>query len=145
MATTATNGDTSVTKVDSKHSPKGSMGQKYLASGVNLAMRLWENEEPGDSKPARKRDYETVGYVIEGRAELHLENQVLLLEPGVPGSFPRAPRIRTRYWNPSPRSRRQRLPRLCMVAMKHDGNLPMRKIVAALTIHVRRQHKYQVF
>ena len=82
MATTVTKGDTSVTKVDSKHSPKGSMGQKYLASGVNLAMRLWENEEPGDSKSAKQRDYETVGYVIEGRAELHLENQVLLLEPG---------------------------------------------------------------
>jgi quercetin dioxygenase-like cupin family protein len=82
MAVTTTTGNTSVTKVDSKHSPKGSMGQKYLASGVNLAMRLWETEEPGDSKPATRRDYETVGYVIEGRAELHLENQIVLLEPG---------------------------------------------------------------
>jgi quercetin dioxygenase-like cupin family protein len=82
MTTTATKADTSVTKVDSRHSPKGSMGQKYLASGVNLAMRLWECEEPGDSKPATRRDYETVGYVIEGRAELHLENQIVQLEPG---------------------------------------------------------------
>jgi quercetin dioxygenase-like cupin family protein len=82
MAATITKGDTSVTKVDSKHSPKGSMGQKYLAAGVNLAMRLWEGEQPGDAKPARQRDYETVGYVIEGRAELHLENQIVQLEPG---------------------------------------------------------------
>ena len=34
--------DTTVKKIDSKHSPKGEMGQKYLASGTSLAMRLWE-------------------------------------------------------------------------------------------------------
>lgn len=75
-------GDTTATKVDSDYSPKGEMGQKYLASGVNLAMRLWENQEPNDDKEPRSRDYETVGYVIEGRAELHLEGQVLTLEKG---------------------------------------------------------------
>ena len=75
-------GDTTVTKVDSKNSPHGEMGQKYLASGVSVAMRLWENEEPTDGKPARTRDYETVGYVIRGKAELHLEGQVLTLEKG---------------------------------------------------------------
>lgn len=75
-------GDTSVVKVESESSPHGDMGQKYLASGVNVAMRLWENEEPGDGKETRKRDYETVGYVIKGRAELHLEGQMVLLEKG---------------------------------------------------------------
>jgi quercetin dioxygenase-like cupin family protein len=74
-------GDTSVIKVMSKNSPTGEMGQKYLASGVSLAMRLWENVEPGDEK-AHKRDYETVGYVISGKAELHLEGQMVLLEKG---------------------------------------------------------------
>ena len=29
-----------------------------------------------------QRDYETVGYVINGRAELHLEGQKVVLEPG---------------------------------------------------------------
>jgi quercetin dioxygenase-like cupin family protein len=29
-----------------------------------------------------QREYETVGYVISGRAELHLEGQMVLLEPG---------------------------------------------------------------
>ena len=58
------------------------MGQKYLASGKSLAMRLWENEPPVDDKPMTHRDYETVGYVISGRAELHLEGQMVLLEPG---------------------------------------------------------------
>jgi quercetin dioxygenase-like cupin family protein len=74
--------DTSVTKVDSKHSPMGEMGQKYLASGVSVAMRLWASEGPGEPKPARRREYETVGYVIGGVAELHLEGQVVRLEPG---------------------------------------------------------------
>ena len=74
--------DTSVKKVDSAYSPKGEMGQKYLASGKSLSMRLWEDEQPGEGKPLTQRDYETVGYVIKGRAELHLENQMVLLEPG---------------------------------------------------------------
>ncbi|MBD2359154.1 cupin domain-containing protein [Tolypothrix sp. FACHB-123] len=74
--------DTSVKKVDSTHSPKGKLGQKYLASGKTVAMRLWENEQPSEDKPPTSRDYETVGYVINGRAELHLEGQTILLEPG---------------------------------------------------------------
>jgi quercetin dioxygenase-like cupin family protein len=75
-------GDTSAQKVMSESSPTGEMGQKYLASGVNVAMRLWENEAPNDDKETRSRDYETVGYVIEGKAELHLEGQKLILEKG---------------------------------------------------------------
>lgn len=75
-------GDSTATKVDSEYSPEGAMGQKYLASGKALAMRLWENEQPNDDKETRVRDYETVGYVISGKAELHLESQVLTLEAG---------------------------------------------------------------
>ncbi|MGJ3245473.1 MAG: cupin domain-containing protein [Elainellaceae cyanobacterium] len=74
--------DTSVKKVSSAYSPMGEMGQKYLAAGTNLSMRMWENEQPAEPKPATRRDYETVGYVIQGRAELHLEGQTVLLEPG---------------------------------------------------------------
>jgi quercetin dioxygenase-like cupin family protein len=74
--------DTTIIKVQSAHSPTGAMGQKYLASGKNVAMRLWENEQPSDAKEPTARDYETVGYVISGRAELHLEGQMVLLEPG---------------------------------------------------------------
>ena len=75
-------GSTTVTKVDSSDSPKGKMGQKYLASGKSIAMRLWENEQPTDDKEPRTRDYETVGYVISGRAELEIEGQTVKLEPG---------------------------------------------------------------
>ena len=74
--------DTSVKKVDSSHSPKGAMGQKYLASGKTVSMRLWEDQQPDEAKPPAAREYETVGYVIKGRAELHLEGQMVLLEPG---------------------------------------------------------------
>ena len=74
--------ETSVHKVNAASSPKGAMGQKYLACGVTIAMRLWENIEPGKDDAPRERAYETVGYVISGRAELHLGEQKLVLEPG---------------------------------------------------------------
>ncbi|UOQ55150.1 cupin domain-containing protein [Hymenobacter cellulosivorans] len=74
--------DTSITKIDSRFSPKGKDGEKYLASGIHVAMRLWENEEPSDAKEAVTRPYETVGYVISGKAELHIEGQMVLLEAG---------------------------------------------------------------
>lgn len=74
--------DTSVTKINSRFSPTGDMGQKYLASGIGVAMRLWQEAPPAEAKEPSKRDYETVGYVISGRAELRTEGQMVLLEPG---------------------------------------------------------------
>ena len=74
--------DKSVKKVSSDYSPRGEMGQKYLASGKTVSMRLWEDQPSGVSKPPTQREYETVGYVIKGRAELQLEGQLVLLEPG---------------------------------------------------------------
>lgn len=74
--------DTTIIKVSAQTSPKGKMGQKYLAIGKSVSMRLWENEPPGEPKSETQRSYETVGYVIQGRAELHLEGQMVLLEPG---------------------------------------------------------------
>lgn len=73
--------DTSVTKVAQAHSPHGTLGQKYLALGKRLSMRLWE-EPPGKPDSPHHREYETVGYVISGKAELTLEGQKLLLAPG---------------------------------------------------------------
>ena len=60
--------DTTVKKVESGSSPRGEMGQKYLVAGKRVSMRLWV-QEPGDKiKSSTKRAYETVGYVIAGRA-----------------------------------------------------------------------------
>ena len=48
--------DTSIIKINSRLSPRGGKGQKYLATGISMAMRLWD-------------------------AELHIEGQMVLLEP----------------------------------------------------------------
>ncbi len=74
--------DTTVTKIDSAHSPKGPDGEKYLASGKSVAMRMWENEKPTKGKEASSRSYEVVGFVLKGRAELTIEGQTVVLEAG---------------------------------------------------------------
>ncbi len=74
--------DTTIQKVSSEASPKGPEGQVYLVSGKRVSMRMWRNEGPTNSAPARRRDYETVGFVVSGRAELVLEGQTIRLEPG---------------------------------------------------------------
>ncbi len=81
--------DTTVMKVSSAYSPRGSAGQKYLASGKGISMRLWEKEPTGAPKPITRRDYETVGYVIAGVAELEIEGQMVRLEPGDSWVVPR--------------------------------------------------------
>ncbi len=73
--------DTTVKKVDSSHSPSGEMGQTYLVSGKRVSMRLWE-EGPTDGMKPHTRPYETVGYALEGKAELHLGNQKVILNAG---------------------------------------------------------------
>lgn len=57
-------------------------------------MRLWEDEEPGKAKPMTRRDYETAGFVITGRAELEIEGQRLILEPGDSWIVPKGARHR---------------------------------------------------
>jgi mannose-6-phosphate isomerase-like protein (cupin superfamily) len=92
--------DTSVTKVDSNYSPEGAMGQVYLASGVTLGMRLWRDEPPHPPGRAVRRDYEVVGYVLEGRAELELEQQKVLLTKGDSYVIPRGAEHRYRILEP---------------------------------------------
>jgi mannose-6-phosphate isomerase-like protein (cupin superfamily) len=75
-------GDTTVTKIDSSHSPRGPQGEKYLASGLRVSMRLWEEEPDSGEREDVVRDYEVVGFVLEGRAELHTEDQLVKLGPG---------------------------------------------------------------
>jgi len=69
--------DTTIKKVDSKHSPTGDMGQTYLASGVSVAMRLWQREQTDQDKTTHSRPYETVGYVI-----VHIGEQTAVLNKG---------------------------------------------------------------
>lgn len=74
--------DTTIKKVESKSSPRGEMGQKYLVAGKRVSMRLWVLEPGGELKAATNREYETVGYAISGRARLDLEGQTLNLMAG---------------------------------------------------------------
>ena len=93
-------GDSSVHKVQSSSSPVGAMGQKYLATGVAISMRLWDEVPPGEAKPERARPYETVGFVIRGRAELILEGQTLRLEPGDSWTVAKGARHTYRFLEP---------------------------------------------
>lgn len=89
--------ETTVKKVHAPTSPTGELGQKYLVDGKSVSMRLWEAEEPGNPRPEVTREYETVGYSIGGRAELHLAGQLIVLGPGdswlVPKGAPHTYRI----------------------------------------------------
>lgn len=92
-------GDTTVMKIDSRFSPRGPMGQTYLAAGVRTAMRLWR-EQPGEPKEPVARDYETVGFVLRGRAELISEGQTVLLRTGDSWVVPRGARHTYRIIEP---------------------------------------------
>ncbi len=71
-----------VSKVEAAEVEAGEMGQRYLAAGSRVAMRLWAAQQPSEGKPEAARDYETVGYVVLGRARLRAGDQTLELEPG---------------------------------------------------------------
>jgi quercetin dioxygenase-like cupin family protein len=59
------------------------MGQQLLAGGERVAMRYWKDHETGrEPKRPRTRPYETVGLVLEGKAELILDCETVTLEPG---------------------------------------------------------------
>ena len=62
--------DSTIKKVEAASSPRGEMGQKYLVAGKRVSMRLWALEPGSKVEAATSREYETVGYVISGRAKL---------------------------------------------------------------------------
>lgn len=73
---------TSAHKIDSAAAPRGEHGQIVLARGQSIAMRAWQNEAPGEPKAPTTRAYDTVGYVLAGRAELHCGGEILSLAAG---------------------------------------------------------------
>jgi mannose-6-phosphate isomerase-like protein (cupin superfamily) len=77
-----------VSKVGAADVHAGQMGQRNLAAGSRVAMRLWAAEEPTEGKPEAAREYETVGYVVTGRARLRAGDQALDLGPGDSGVVP---------------------------------------------------------
>jgi quercetin dioxygenase-like cupin family protein len=71
-----------VSKVGAADVQAGQMGQRNLAAGSRVAMRLWAAEEPTEGRPEAAREYETVGYVVTGLARLRAGDQTLDLGPG---------------------------------------------------------------
>ena len=67
--------------LDSTKAPAGADGEISLASGTHMSMRLWRNEAPHDKAPHRSA-YETLGYVISGRAELTIDGETSSLSAG---------------------------------------------------------------
>jgi quercetin dioxygenase-like cupin family protein len=60
----------------------GEVGQKQLAAGKSVSMRLWENEPPTEQKQETQREYEIVGYVLKGKAELYCDGKKISLAVG---------------------------------------------------------------
>jgi mannose-6-phosphate isomerase-like protein (cupin superfamily) len=69
-------------KVSRGEAARGDDGEVLLAKGQQVFLRLWDGEEPTDDKPLHRRDYEVVGYVISGRAELVMGGETVALEAG---------------------------------------------------------------
>lgn len=70
-----------ISKISTSHAKTGPDGDLLLAGGAHMSMRLWKDEAPQE-KPSHHSSYETLGYVISGRAELTVEGQSVTLEPG---------------------------------------------------------------
>ena len=61
---------------------QGDQGQVLLAAGERVSMRLWRGEAPTGDFVRSTRPYETVGYVLQGVAELELNGATTRLEQG---------------------------------------------------------------
>jgi mannose-6-phosphate isomerase-like protein (cupin superfamily) len=61
---------------------EGNDVKEILASGEDVGLRIWRDEEPGADKEVHTSSYETVGYVLKGKAELHVNDKVIELTEG---------------------------------------------------------------
>ncbi len=61
---------------------EGNEVKEIMASGEDVGLRIWRDEEPGADKEMHSNSYETVGYVLKGKAELHLNDKVIELMEG---------------------------------------------------------------
>jgi mannose-6-phosphate isomerase-like protein (cupin superfamily) len=123
--------DTTVKKVSSAHSPTGDQGKVYPASGKRVSMRLWRDEEPTLNKPTHRHEYEAVGYVISGRAELEIEGQKVRLEPGDSWVVPPALSTPTAFRRSSRQSKQLLRRPACMGASSPDP-LKLRRAICLL-------------
>lgn len=72
---------TTTYKISGATAPSGKDGEVKLVTGKAMSMRLWRDEQPHDKTP-HKCSYETLGYVIAGKAELVIAGETVRLEAG---------------------------------------------------------------
>ncbi|XZE56474.1 cupin domain-containing protein [Planctomycetaceae bacterium SH139] len=77
----------------------GEMGQQYLATGKQVALRRWI-EPVCDYGETVSRDYETVGFVLEGALELDLDGQTVKVVAGASWLVPEGALHRYRILQP---------------------------------------------
>ncbi|BBN94014.1 cupin 2 conserved barrel domain protein [Deinococcus grandis] len=84
-------------KVSQSDTTHGTDGEHHLVKGQQSSMRLWHREEPNADKPESTHEYETLGYVIEGRVDLIVNGETISLQPGdsyhVPAGVPHTFRV----------------------------------------------------
>lgn len=71
-----------IREVPENEAPIGQMGQKHLVVGKRMALRVWEETPSEGEKEPSSRAYETIGYVLEGRADLYADGQTHTLTAG---------------------------------------------------------------
>lgn len=71
-----------INKTPKDNLPKKEKAKEVLATGENMGLRIWRNEEPNTDKDVHRSPYETVGFVLKGKAELHIEGEVTELNEG---------------------------------------------------------------
>ena len=75
--------------IDAEHTRKSKTGERHLVRGTSMSMRMWDAEPAGILKEPARRPYETIGYVISGRAELTIGDEVAVLTPGASWLVPK--------------------------------------------------------
>lgn len=68
--------------VHGERAARGEDGEKLLVNGRRMALRLWEREPAGTSKPEHANPYEYVAYVIEGALRVTLSGHAFEVRRG---------------------------------------------------------------
>lgn len=62
--------------------PHGKEGERLLVNGQQMAMRLWEHEEVGATKPEHSNPYEYVAYIIAGALRVTIDGHTFEARTG---------------------------------------------------------------
>lgn len=58
--------------VTASDATSGSRGERLLARGEQVALRVWEHEPAGETSPEHANDYEYAAYVTEGTLRVRI-------------------------------------------------------------------------